>query len=234
MMDDWNRSQGDKSGWRPPASNNAGYQQPQFGGYQQPQYGGEPPQGGFPQDEFGGPMEGYDPMNPDFLSELFGGGGDGGGGGILPLLTGGDDDSPTLPSLGGSGISTSDGYGRYGPVLNDQQVQQMINRATSANAQQHGTTMRDALQNFGGRGMAGSSPAMRGVGSRADLTRAMADTAARTQIPIDASRLNVEAAIQGDMASAQQRGMDIRQYLAPHQAQQGYLSPLLGALSSFF
>ena len=177
-----------------------------------------------------GTMGGGDPMNPNYLSELLGGGE---GAGILPMLIGDDEEETSLPSLGGSGIPVG-GYRRYGPVLGDQQIQQLINQATGANARQHGTTMRDALQNFGGRGMAGSSPAMRGVGARADLARAMADTSARTQIPIDAARLNVESAIQGDVAGARQREADIRQYLAPHQARQGYLSPLLGALSSFF
>lgn len=116
------------------------------------------------------------------------------------------------------------------PFLSDQQGNQLLNQALGANASQHAGAIQRGRESLASRGFSSNSPALQSISAQADMNRALADTAARTNIPISVARQNADYMLQAMGENARQRGLDISTYTALQNAQTGLLSPLLSAL----
>lgn len=143
------------------------------------------------------------------------------------------------PGSGGTGGNTGGGGGGgltnvlqqqipLDPIFTDDMINQMMNQAIGANETQYATDMENARQQFGSSGFSTSSPALRGMEGRFDLNRALANTQARSSIPMQAAQANASHQISVLSELARQRGLDISTYTALVNAQNGLLSPLLG------
>ena len=119
-----------------------------------------------------------------------------------------------------------------GPVISDQQQNQMLNSALGANAQSANQAMRNAQTSFGSRGWSPSSPALRSYQNRIGMNQMLADTQARMQIPMQAAKTNADYSLQaqqGNLAAGNQRLGALSGY---YSSQSNMLSPILSALVS--
>lgn len=177
--------------------------------------GGDAPAGpGLPTDDFGAIGWTVDsggnrvPFNP--------GGGDGtapGQNGLIPAVGVGDDwgdldfsnmfDFSWLeeqwnqfPELNTTNIGVA-------PILGTQAQEQLINQATNANIRDSQSAQRDAMERMGARGFGTNSPLLEAFNQRNDLNTLMANTQARTNVPIDVARMNAEHMLNAQVANNQ-------------------------------
>lgn len=119
-----------------------------------------------------------------------------------------------------------------GPVISGQQQNQMLNSALAGNAQSAAGAMQNAQTSFGSRGWAPTSPALRSYQNRIGMNQMLADTQARTQIPMQAAQTNANYALQaqqGNLAAQNQRLGALSSY---YNSQSNMMSPILSALVS--
>lgn len=127
-------------------------------------------------------------------------------------------------------------YNQIGPqipvndVISGQQQNQLLNSAIGANRAQRQSSMRDAIENFGSRGFSSDSPALQATSNRLGLNEALANTQARTDIPIQTARQNADYRLAAMQANLGQRNQDIQNFIGLENAQTGRISPLLSAL----
>jgi len=151
--------------------------------------------------------------------------------------------TPTIPGGGTGGGTGGAGGGLTNvmtpqipldPIFTPDMIRQMTNRAVGGNETTYATEMENARRGFGNSGFSTNSPALRDVGNRLDLNRQIANTQARTQVPIQAAQANASHILQSLAENAKQRGLDISVYTALVNAQNGMLSPLFGLLGGAF
>ncbi|MFP5368627.1 MAG: hypothetical protein ACLGIS_17690, partial [Actinomycetes bacterium] len=82
------------------------------------------------------------------------------------------------------------------PVITDQQMNQMLNQATSNNARQAATQQEAAREAMTGNGFSAGSGALGDVNRLIDAQRMNADTQAYSQIPLNAAQLNNQSMLQ--------------------------------------
>lgn len=116
------------------------------------------------------------------------------------------------------------------PTINPLQERQLINQAVSANEADYGRAILDAREGLGNRGWSPNSPAISDFIGRADLNRAMANTQARTNIPIDIAKMNRENLIAQLQANTGAAGVNVGAYSAQNRARTDYLDALMRLL----
>lgn len=141
-----------------------------------------------------------------------------------------------LSNLGNQFAGYQKMYDQIGPqipvedVISPQMQSQMLNSAIGANRAQRDTGMRDATQNFGARGFTSESPALQATSNRLGLNEALANTQARTDIPMQTARQNADYRLQAMQANMGQRNQDLQNFIGLENAKTGRISPLLSAL----
>lgn len=175
----------------------------------------------------------------------------GGGGGLGDIDLGGGSSSGSSSSSS-SGFDfgplqdflDNQGWGPFnlslGPVISPYQQQQMINQAIGGNATQYETGRQQAVDQLSANGFSAESPALQAVNNRLGLNQAIANTQARTQIPIDVARTNAEYGLGAANAYNQNLNALLGGAIGYQNAQTGYansrnslLGILLGNLAGF-
>lgn len=119
-----------------------------------------------------------------------------------------------------------------GPLVSDRQQSQMLNSALAGNAQAAAQATRNAQTSFGARGWSPSSPALRSYQNRIGMNQMLADTQARTQIPLQAAKTNADYSLQAQQGNLAAQNQRLGALSGFYNSQSNMLSPILSALVS--
>lgn len=118
-----------------------------------------------------------------------------------------------------------------GPVYNQEQQQQLINQAIGQNAMQQGTANQQAINHLNAGGFAGAgSPKAMALQNQNAAARMMADTQARTSIPLQIADKNAQHMLEAQRAQEQQYANRQNERLTGQGQQFGFMSNLMNSL----
>lgn len=118
-----------------------------------------------------------------------------------------------------------------GPVYNAEQQSQLINQAIGQNAMQQGTANQQAINHLNAGGFAGAgSPKAMALQNQNAAARMMADTNARTSIPLQLADKNAQHLLDAQRAQEQQYANRQNERLTGQGQQFGFMGNLLNSL----
>lgn len=120
-----------------------------------------------------------------------------------------------------------------GPLYTPAEEEAKVNQALGQNAQAEASANRASAESLGGRGFTGSSPQQAAITARNAVGRSIADTRARTDIPLQLRQPSRAHQLQAQGLAEQQFSNRQQEELARQRNQLALINPLIQSLVGF-